>query len=351
MTTRITAGILPAWILLAALAGTPADPRPAAGRLVVSLRPEVTLAAGAAVTLGDVARLEGPLAARARQAGLGRVPPAGRSRVIGVLAVREALRRAGIPLDRVELAGSGRVRVFGRGEPLREEEVRDAIRAMISGLHPRGRVTVEEVRVPRGLVLPPGEREVVARPPLGGLRAGTVRIPIEVRSQGHPVRRYAVPARLSIEAPVLVAARDLGGGARLRPEDLRVETRRLPPGKAVLSDPGRAAGLVLRRPLRAGEPVLARQVRRPAAVEAGQPVRALFRRGAVTLELDTVARTRGDVGALVRVIGIDGRKTVVARVVAPGRVVVLGSEEAAGPAVARRDRPAPREAREERKAR
>jgi len=350
MTTRTALPVL--LVLALALAAFPAAAGDApGGRLTVALRPDVTLSAGAPITLADVARLAGPLAERAGKVRLGQAPPAGRSRVIGVLAIREALRRAGIPPERVEVTDAGRVRVFGRGEPLREEEVRAAIEAMLAGLHPKGNVTVEKVEIPRGLVLPPGERQVVARPPLGGLRAGRVRIPIEVRTGRRPPRRYAVSAELSIEAPVLVAARDLDRGARLRPGDLRLETRKLPPGKAVLDDPAKARGLVLRRPVRAGEPVLARQVTRPAAVEAGQPVRALFRRGAVTLELDTVARTRGDVGALVRVVGIDGRKTVIGRVVAPGRVVVLGSDEAAELEMARRARPVPREAREEREAR
>ncbi len=351
MTTRITGAALIVLALALVLAAAPAVAAGTGEGLVVTLRPEVTLAAGTPVTLADIARLAGPLAGRAGGIRIGQAPPAGRSRVIGVLAVREALRRAGIPPQDVEVDGTSRVRLFGRGEPLREDEVRAAIEKMLSGLHPRGKVAIEKVEVPRGLVLPPGEHEVVARPPLGGLRAGRVRIPIEVRTGGRPPRRYAVSAELSIEAPVLVAARDLDRGARLRPGDLRLETRKLPPGKAVLHDPERARGLVLRRPVRAGEPVLARQVTRPAAVEAGQPVRALFRRGAVTLELDTVARTRGDVGALVRVVGIDGKKTVIGRVVAPGRVVVLGSDEAAEPVVARRARPVPREARGEREAR
>ncbi len=350
MRTRLAVPVLPILALVFAVLPAVAAGAPE-GRLVVSLRPEVTLAAGAPVTLADVARLEGPLAERAGRVRLGQAPPAGRSRVIGVLAIREALRRAGISPERVDVRDAGRVRIFGRGEPLGEAEVRAAIERMLGELHPKGKVTIEKVEIPRGLVLPPGKREVVARPPLGGLRAGRVRIPIEVKAGRRPPRRYAVSADLSIEAPVLVAARNLDRGARLRPGDLRLETRKLPPGKAVLDDPQQARGLVLRRPVRAGEPVLARQVTRPAAVEAGQPVRALFRRGAVTLELDTVARTRGDVGALVRVVGIDGRKTVIGRVVAPGRVVVLGSDEAAELEMARRARPAPREAREEREAR
>ncbi len=348
--TLLLVALAAACALPGALAGPPADD---GARLVVTLRPEVTLPAGAPITLGEVADLAGPLAGRAARVRLGAAPPAGRSRVIGALAVRQALLRAGIEPAAVRMAERDRVRVLGRGERLREEEVRSAVEEMIAGLEPRGKVTVEKIEIPRGLVLPPGERQVVAREPLGGLRAGRVRIPLEVRMPGRPARRYAVSAEIAIEAPVVVAARDLDRGARLRPGDLRLVTRRLPPGKAVLEDPEQARGLVLRRRVRAGEPVLARQVARPAAVEAGQPVRALFRRGAVTLELDTVARTRGDVGALVRVVGIDGKRTVVGRVVAPGRVVVLGSDEAEDTRLARREprRPVPREASDERPAR
>lgn len=84
-----------------------------------------------------------------------------------------------------------------------------------------------------------------------------------------------------------------------------------------------------RSTLREGQPVRVKALAPALAIEAGEVVKALLREGGVSLVLDTVARTRGDVGMIITVDGIDGRQGLRGRVVAPGRVVVIGSDPVA----------------------
>ena len=97
-------------------------------------------------------------------------------------------------------------------------------------------------------------------------------------------------------------------------------------GAEALQDLPAPEGLVARAALRGGQPVPSGAVGRAAAVEPGQSVRADVQSGGVLLSLSTVARGRGEIGAIVPVSGFDGHRVVRARVVAPGRVALLGSD-------------------------
>ncbi len=69
-----------------------------------------------------------------------------------------------------------------------------------------------------------------------------------------------------------------------------------------------------------------------AAVEPGQTVHALLKQGSVVLALQTICRGRGEVGNIVPISAPDGHRTLRARVLAPGKVQVLGSDELEGTA-------------------
>ncbi|RMG47387.1 MAG: flagella basal body P-ring formation protein FlgA [Acidobacteria bacterium] len=318
---------LAALALLAAASG--AAPETAA--LVVRLRPAVSAPAESSLRLSDVADLSGPLAERAAAVALGPAPAAGRRRGLSRLAVRSALERSGVPSGRVRFDGARVVQVTGLGQPVDTERVRRAIERALPEFFPGLTVRVEEVAVPRTLLVPPGDYEVELLRPRRAPVTGKLRLPVEVRpARGKPVRT-GVLARIAAEGPQVVARRDVPRGAVLTARDVAVETRPLRPGGPWLASPAEAVGRIARRGLRAGEPVPAGVLGGAQAVEAGQSVVAVYRSGGVTLTLETVARAGGGVGAVVPVAGPGGRGVVKARVVAPGRVEVIGSD--AAPAV------------------
>jgi flagella basal body P-ring formation protein FlgA len=208
--------------------------------------------------------------------------------------------------------------------PLDETRARAAITGLIERERRLATVTLLSIELPERVLLPSDEYEVQAALPAGGLRAGKQRIPLTVRFADHTEKRLTATVALQIDGPTLVPVRDVARGERLRPSDVRQEIRAFPPGEPLLRT--LPSGAVARNPLRAGVPVAARNVVRAAPVEAGQKVRALLKNGDVQLQIDTVARNRGEIGALVTVAGADGRP-LQARVIGYAEVEIVTSKE------------------------
>ena len=321
--SRLIAAVALASLLLAWGAVAAAEIPP----LRITLRPNVELPAGELLLLRQVAEIEGPGADRVADVPLGKVPGPGQRRALSRLSVIRALESAGITGADAVVAGAPRLMVSGKGQALDAERVRGAVEEAVATLVPEGKVKLERLQLPAGLRLPPGDYEVRIGPLPRSLRSGTNRFTVEIIRPDGRRRRVGVYAQLEVIGPMVVAARDVPRGERIRPADLRMEMRSYPSGTPVLRNANDALGKVARSTLRRGKPVREASLQRSHAVENGQTVTAIFRRGGVSLELETEVRGQGEVGSIVRVLGQDGRRLVRARVIAPGRVLVLGSEQ------------------------
>lgn len=209
-------------------------------------------------------------------------------------------------------------------QSLYEQRARAAISALIERERRLATVTLLAVELPEHVNLPSADYEISASLAPGGLRAGKQRLPLTVRLPNGTEKRLTASVSLQIDGPTLVPVRDVARGERLRPIDLRQEVRSFPAGEPLLRT--LPAGAVARNPLRAGEPVAARNVIRAAAVEPGQRVRALLQVGEVQMQIDTVARNRGEIGSLVTVAGADGR-SLQARVIGYAEVEIVSTKE------------------------
>lgn len=293
--------------------------------LEVTLRSDVALPAGTALTLGEVAALAGSGAEEVARVELGRVPGPRQLRAVSRLTVQRALELAGIERESIRLLGASQVRVRGEGVALDQEEVEAVVREALARIAPEADITLERLQMPRGVQLPAGEHELRVSEEFSSPCQGTNRIPLEVVTDGG-VRTIGLYARLVIEGPLVVAARDVRRGEQVSEADLRVEHRSYPPGRRLFHDPDEVVGLVARGTLRAGDPLRGASLSPADAVVTGQSVQAVYRSGQVELLLDTRARASGAVGEIIPVVGQDGTSIIQARVVDTGRVEILGSE-------------------------
>ncbi|UCF66049.1 MAG: flagellar basal body P-ring formation protein FlgA [Acidobacteriota bacterium] len=294
--------------------------------LNVRLKPSVQVPSELPLTLGQIAVIEGVRVEQVAQLPLGRAPSAGQQRAVSQRSVWSALEKSGFAPEQFVIEGAALTRVLGIGQLLDEERVRQAVNEAIPQLLPEAVAEVEEIRMPGRFMLPAGEYEVRVLEPRVPIRTGLVRLPLEIELEGGPVRRTGIYARLTVERPVVVAARDLPRGERVKPTDLRLVRSSKSSGEE-LSDPADAVGRIVRASLRMGQPVRDLALAPSIAVETGQQVVAIYQRGGIELTLDTVARGRGEVGAIVPVVGPDGHGIVRARVTGPGVVVIVGSDE------------------------
>ncbi len=220
----------------------------------------------------------------------------------------------GAVVPAAEPAGAVRVR-----DAARQALGRAAEKAAGRGLEAR----VLDLRVPPNAPLPADADAVEAEEP-SAVNGGALVIPVTILAPGGSKRRTSVIARVELRGPVAVATRDLRRGERLRPGDLRIETRPIASVDRWLASDEVAAGAIARAALRTGQPVPRSGVGRGAAVEPGQTVQAHVSSGQVALTLETVARGRGDVGSIVAVVGPSQGRLLRARVTAPGEVEILG---------------------------
>ncbi len=299
-----------------------------AAPLRVVLEADVARPAGATLRLEEVATLEGEDAARAGALALGKVPGPGQQRALSRQSILRALESAGFTRQEVTLDGARQPRVRGVGQSIDEKAVRVAVQKALAEALPGGEVKIVDLQVPANRALPPGDYRYEVELP-ENLRSGVNRLhALAAKDAG--TERFGIYARLEVEGPMLVLARDVPRGARLAPEDLREEVRAYPRSGMFLYEREQVLGKVARTRLRLGQPLRANSIEPDWAVRAGQLVEAHFESGPVRLVFETKAREKGAVGSIVKISGQDGRSLVEARVVAPGKVVVLGSDEVEG---------------------
>jgi flagella basal body P-ring formation protein FlgA len=167
-----------------------------------------------------------------------------------------------------------------------------------------------------------GGGEVVRVLPGGGSRSGRgIPFDLFVRSQDGDVREMRVVADVSIQVPVVVAARNIAPGAVLGPEDLAVRQKDISAaGEATLRGLSDAIGKRTRWQLSGGVPVRREYLEDPEALKRGDTVLIEAETGAVRITGKGVALQSGRVGETVTVRSqLSGKE--MAGVLAAGRVV------------------------------
>lgn len=144
--------------------------------------------------------------------------------------------------------------------------------------------------------------------------------PSAAAARSAPAARSAQPARTLTPTPagqmpgqvpgqVLVLVRDVARGDVISADDLdwadaaAARLRGIDQLDAV-------AGMEARRSLRAGQPVLATDIRAPAVIRKGDPVKLVYATGGVRISVDGVAQNEAAMGEGVRILNTYSRRTV-----------------------------------------
>ncbi|AXQ28052.1 flagella basal body P-ring formation protein FlgA [Solimonas sp. K1W22B-7] len=160
--------------------------------------------------------------------------------------------------------------------------------------------------------------------PLGAVAQGRLAVAAGLRCDDGSQRR--LPLWFRVEAPqrTAVALHALRSGALVVPEDFEWTERMAPVSGAALSPDGWNAGSRrLARPLRAGDVLLAADLRAVSAVESGTTVQAALAQGGVRMRFDAVAMGDGASGDRIRVKSRRGGRSLPARVTGNNTVELL----------------------------
>lgn len=121
----------------------------------------------------------------------------------------------------------------------------------------------------------------------------------------------------------VIAERTIRPGAVIAPADVRLGPY---DAERALSAREEAVGMVARRLLLAGRPLMEGDVGPPSIIRRNSHVALVFQRGALTIRAEGRALSDGAAGERVRVMNLASRQTVTGTVAADGSVTVGGSQ-------------------------
>jgi flagella basal body P-ring formation protein FlgA len=299
--------LLAAVLSIVPAGGRAAVLRPAAtGEAVVIVAAEI-VARKERLTLGDIAEIvSGDAEAKARLGAveLGYAPDVGAVRELPLEKIALAITVAGFSPHAVTVEGP-RVAIVRRATQVIDPVyIREAVeRAVTSDQRAKGAaVRLVRLDLPPVIEVAAGATEV--RASIGGSRDlfAPFIASIEIRAGDRIIRRLSANAQAEAFAPVLVAVRDLPAGARVRPDDVIVETRRLTRAVSTyLRDASALRGIAMRRAVAQGEPLLADSVFAEIAIKVGDQVRIIGQSRTVLVEVKGEARSAGRVGDRIQV--------------------------------------------------
>ena len=260
----------------------------------------------AAFTLGEAARIEGPVQARAALSSLILSTSGG---VLTRDEVLQAIQASGLDGFSVELRMPARVRVETPGPEGNETETPGyntsspsdtSLSSMVKSLSAwDGEVEVTAVgSIPQGRLVEPASI-------VPGTPAATLRF------QDDRGRVRSLSVRMAWTQNVLVAARTLQRNVPITARDLMTRSMKITRPGVYAVDPAEAVGHVARKPIKQGEPIALELLAGPSQVRKGRKVTIVAHYGGLTATAEGVLLEDGSPGDLVKVRRSDNKKAVV----------------------------------------
>jgi len=293
--------------------------------------------AGALVTLNDVAEIYANSAAegsRLAAVELFPAPTAGKSRMVRSREIQDLLGRRGVDLRKNRLAGASTVTVFGRqqtpADPSRsaatfrhrlETRLADYLRQEVDH-DVAWQVSVESTPDFAGT-----NREQLQIVNVAGGRApwvGAQRFAVTL-SDGHARREASVAAQVTRPVGVVVPVRPLARGQVVQASDVQIQTA---PGGGkdgrAVSNLDHAVGYEVTRPVPAGRPLEAGDLRPPVLVTRNSVVTVFARTRGIQVRTSAKALEEGSRNDLIKVQSLlDREEEFLARVVGHKEVEVF----------------------------
>lgn len=301
------------------------------GRPVTLRLPEKVSVVGPLLSVGDVAVVEGDDGVkvdRVRRVAYGRAPTTDRPYTLNALSLRVALRKAGFePSEFVVLEGTEQVTTESQVYPLKGLLPKILSRVAQDTGEDAANVVLEPSEgFSRSVTLPKGQVLSEIRPTTGRYD-GTVLFTAVLSVDGRPFRTVPLRCNVKVERPAVVVVRRVERGQKLDRDDLTVRrVTQAQSGQDPLTNVESAVGRVASRNLATDDVVRLSDLVDPPVIRRGQEVVCRVKRGNVILEAQVKAQDDGKAGSVIRVLNLDSKLTLKARVIDENTV-----EAVAGP--------------------
>lgn len=200
-------------------------------------------------------------------------------------------------------------------------EIEEKVKEELSG--PGRKVHSVKAHVPERYRTPEDFDSLDIHIPRQNRRGDRLFVSVSFSRDGEVVSRMNLVTTVRIDMDVVVAARDIDRGKIIGEEDIEVKT--MPAGvgySRYVTDPEKAVGQQVDRDIRAGSRLVKGQLERPKLVRSGDIVTMVADSGAMQITVLGRAQQDGDKGEWIKVVNIDSKKAVNARIIGPGAVMV-----------------------------
>lgn len=280
---------------------------------------------GPALTLGDVADVQGKNADALASIEIGNAAMPGDSRRLDAGLVRSRIESAGFAPDAVEIQGPGSVVAKTLSSEITTDMLATDLRTFIEGEMPWAldEAIIDIVAPAQNVVVPDGLIEVRwwPNPQYRWVGPGVFRG--EVAVDGEVKRTVLVRAQVEAYTDVLVAATDIPRGSLISAGDLQLEKRAMSQMKgSALQSAGDAVGQVARSTIFPGQVITNRQLMPRQLIKRNQPVTVEARAGSLVIRSQARALMNGCEGDLITCVNLDSKEEFQGVVRKDGVVVV-----------------------------
>lgn len=280
------------------------------------------------IYLGSVAKIRGAdrdLVKRLHGIFIGKAPLPGETRRIDTKYMLLRIRQGNIDPSRVDIADHGEVTVRRRSVTIGRQAVEEAITNFIHRKMPwdKGQAKITKLHFNQAIALPPGKVSLKIAPPKSCDYLGNVPLSVSIFVDGQFEKRIWVTAQIKVQGEVVVVRKPLGRYQRIAQDDLLLKTMDLSqiPPDAIRQ----IASVVGKRTTRS---VFPKAVLREALVESppvlkrGDLVTILAESQGLKITTQGLTKEKGRPGERIRVLNIDSKKMIYARVLDGGTVKV-----------------------------
>jgi flagella basal body P-ring formation protein FlgA len=262
--------------------------------------------AGDQAALAEVAAITGAdseLEARLSAVTVGAAPLPGKTRDITCGMVRARLLAAGIDMTGISLLGPERTIMSRLSQIVPGQQIADAVIEAVRARVPwtEDELQLEPARIPSDEYLPLGDLELAVNDEPTFRSFGNMTVPVDLTVDGKRVKSISVALRGTLQAQVVVAARDIDRLSVLAPEDVAVKLVEITTAPdSLLVSPAEAVGRRATRLIRAGTPIASDTLEEPPAVLKGETITVTARAGAVVATTLATASQDGKIGQIIK---------------------------------------------------
>lgn len=249
---------------------------------------------------------------------VGRSPLPGKSREFNGNHIKAKLKQAGIDLSRVSLQVPESIEVQRHAMTVSQEELKNIARDFINTHVPydKSRVNIKKIQAGQDVVLPSGKITYQVKAPEQTDFVGNVPLAITFMCNGAHQKKVWVMVTVEVMGDVIVARKPVGRYQVIEADDIDVQTMDLArmPNNAITSLE-EVIGQRAKRTISAQTVLSSSMIESQPLVQRGDIVVMIAESAGIKISTQGEARQRGSKGDRIKVMNLDSRKSIYARVV------------------------------------